>query len=69
MRACLNSSSATRCPFSDPQDPVSRVSRIKGQGPTQIRPFLRTPNKGGYAVFNTGLKQRVEDRTELGPGA
>ncbi|MFE3473165.1 universal stress protein [Streptomyces bacillaris] len=23
----------TRCPFSDPQDPVSRVSRIKGQGP------------------------------------
>ncbi|MFC9035191.1 DDE-type integrase/transposase/recombinase [Streptomyces arboris] len=22
----------TRCPFSDPQDPVSRVSRIKGQG-------------------------------------
>ena len=22
-----------RCPFSDPQDPVSRVSKIKGQGP------------------------------------
>ncbi|AXQ53449.1 hypothetical protein D0C37_01550 [Streptomyces koyangensis] len=23
----------TRCPFSDPQDPVSRVSNIRGQGP------------------------------------
>jgi len=23
----------TRCPFSDPQDPVSRVSKIRGQGP------------------------------------
>ncbi|PKR46187.1 hypothetical protein CWE27_06345 [Streptomyces sp. EAG2] len=24
----------TRCPFSDPQDPVSRVSNIRGQGPS-----------------------------------
>lgn len=30
----------TRCPFSDPQDPVSRVSKIKGQGPSQIHPSL-----------------------------
>ncbi|WOX10167.1 SRPBCC domain-containing protein [Streptomyces sp. N50] len=36
---------------------------------TLIRPFLRTPKKDGYAAFNTGLKQRVEDRTALGPGA
>jgi len=26
----------TRCPFSDPQDPVSRVSNIRGQGPTAL---------------------------------
>ncbi|MCX4425883.1 SRPBCC domain-containing protein [Streptomyces mirabilis] len=36
---------------------------------TLIRPFLRTSKKDGYAAFNTGLKQRVEVRTGLGPGA
>ncbi|QFX85146.1 hypothetical protein GEV49_32665 [Streptomyces sp. SYP-A7193] len=32
----------TRCPSSDPQDPVFRVSNIRGQGPTSPSASRRT---------------------------
>ncbi|OWA20474.1 hypothetical protein B9W64_06085 [Streptomyces sp. CS159] len=47
----------TRCPFSNPQDPVSRASKIKGQGP---RPSVRhcpsrTGPPGGGGRQRSGL--------------
>ncbi|QEU71782.1 hypothetical protein CP967_07235 [Streptomyces nitrosporeus] len=33
----------TRCPFSDPQDPVSRVSNIRDQGPVASPGRWRQP--------------------------
>ncbi|TMU98225.1 hypothetical protein FGK60_10480 [Streptomyces sp. DASNCL29] len=35
----------TRCPFSDPQDPVSRVSEIRGQGPASMPEYRRGPDR------------------------
>ncbi|TXS07860.1 hypothetical protein EAO68_38345 [Streptomyces sp. wa22] len=42
----------TRCPFSDPQDPVSRVSNIRGQGPTAFSaPMSRLSSISCRALF------------------
>ncbi|MBW3709679.1 hypothetical protein DTB58_38540 [Streptomyces griseus] len=52
----------TRCPFSDPQDPVSRVFNIRGQGPHRPLhpcPVALPPFRGANACRGRGTPERV----------
>ncbi|QEU83566.1 hypothetical protein CP969_01525 [Streptomyces viridosporus T7A] len=51
----------TRCPFSDPEDPVSRVSKIKSQGLRQHTPRVRAPTTAGREVLRRSVARQRTD--------
>ncbi|MFC7986761.1 winged helix-turn-helix domain-containing protein [Streptomyces sp. NPDC057336] len=57
----------TRCPFSDPQDPVSRVSNIKGQGPMTLSAIAQMLHRHGFS-HQVPARRAVERNQEAVSG-
>jgi threonine dehydrogenase-like Zn-dependent dehydrogenase len=58
----------TRCPFSDPQDPVSRVSKIRGQDPPDPVPCGACA-QGEYDMCRNGHYTELDNKEIDGFGA